>query len=432
MAVLLDVLNEIWALVNEMAPYLLLGFLLAGLMHQYVPNTMCHKYLSDNGMKSVVLAALFGVPLPLCSCGVIPTAMGLRREGGSKGATISFLIATPQTGVDSIIATYSLMGLPFAIVRPIAAMVTAIFGGWLTNRLTISTALPHNGEGDSQNVECQSDANQNIPIKGEMYEGRRGSILKALRYAFVEMMEDIGKWLVVGLVIAGFITALVPDGWFAAFQGNSLMSILFVLVLSIPMYLCATGSIPIAVALMLKGLTPGAALVLLMAGPASNAASIMVINKVLGRRTLLVYLASIVSGAILFGLGIDYFLPAEWFTSALKATESCCEEGPGWFSIACAILLGLLLLNAFSPVKVWKGGGCCCHGHGHGAQVLAIATMTNAIVMKKENTIIVTMTSLIAARVNVIATMTNAIVMRENAIAMMTRTTVTVTNTRRP
>lgn len=387
MAVLLDVLNEIWALVNEMAPYLLLGFLLAGLMHQYVPNTMYHKYLGGNSMKSVVLAALFGVPLPLCSCGVIPTAMGLRREGGSKGATISFLIATPQTGIDSIIATYSLMGLPFAIIRPVVAMFTAIFGGWLVNKADrkVSLSAPKSesclsgsvqgekilspAKGRSANAKDEailSDANQDLPLEREMSEGQRGSVVSALRYAFVEMMEDIGKWLVVGLVIAGLITALVPDGWFAAFQGNSLMSILFVLVLSIPMYLCATGSIPIAVALMLKGLTPGAALVLLMAGPASNAASIMVINKVLGRRTLLVYLASIVSGAILFGLGIDYFLPAEWFTSALKATESCCEEGPGWFSIACTVLLGLLLLNAFSPVKVWKGGGCCCHDHGHG------------------------------------------------------------------
>ena len=182
-----------------------------------------------------------------------------------------------------------------------------------------------------------------------------------MTYAFVEMMGDIGKWLLVGLAVAGIITALVPDTWFAVFQGNSLLSILFVLLLSIPMYLCATGSIPIAVALMLKGLTPGAALVLLMAGPASNAASIVVIRKELGWRTLLVYLSSLVLGAVVFGLAIDLLLPEAWFTQALHLTDHGCEEGPGLFGIVCTLVLALLLLNAFSPVKVWKGKGCSCH-----------------------------------------------------------------------
>lgn len=352
MTVLLNVTHEIWVLVNEMAPYLLLGFLLAGLMHEFVPNSLYRRYLSGHSMKSVVWAALFGIPLPLCSCGVIPTAMGLRKDGASKGATVSFLIATPQTGVDSIIATYSLMGLPFAIVRPLVAMFTAVMGGWLVNAT------------DDEILAVRTPKHVDVShSQGKEHKSFWQKIGGSLTYAFVEMMEDIGKWLIVGLVIAGLITAVVPDGWFAAFQGNSILSILFVLLLSIPMYLCATGSIPIAVALMLKGLTPGAALVLLMAGPASNAASIMVINKVMGRRTLLVYLASLVSGAILFGLGIDYFLPAEWFTSVLQTTETCCEDGPGWFSIICTLILGLLLFNAFSPVKVWKGGTCACGGH---------------------------------------------------------------------
>jgi len=366
-------LNEIWALVNEMSPYLLLGFLLAGLMHEFIPNTLYKKYLSGKNLKSVVLAALFGVPLPLCSCGVIPTAMSLRREGSSKGATISFLIATPQTGVDSIVATYSLMGLPFAIIRPLVAMITAIFGGVMVNlsekekaRATQSLEGADDAcEGaENEDGDCchghehsHADSNENGHARNLTHR-----LFESLEYAFLEMMEDIGKWLVIGLIVAGLITALVPDEWFAAFQGNSLLSILFVLLFSIPMYLCATGSIPIAVALMLKGLTPGAALVLLMAGPASNAASIMVINKVMGRKTLVVYLLSIVGGAILFGLGVDWLLPSEWFTSALTATKDCCEEGPGWFSIACTILLILLLINALTPLKVWKGDGCsCCH-----------------------------------------------------------------------
>ena len=394
MTILLNVFYEIWVLVCEMAPYLLLGFLLAGLMHEFVPKSLSQRYLSGRSMKSVLWAALFGVPLPLCSCGVIPTAMGLRREGAGKGATIAFLIATPQTGVDSIVATYSLMGLPFALIRPLVAMVTAVMGGWLVNATDneiLAVRSPQKHEeghhacccGEHHEEKHSHDCCCGKPHEEEHHDCCCGKhheekhshgcccgehkrniwhrLWDAMTYAFVEMMGDIGKWLLVGLAVAGIITALVPDTWFAVFQGNSLLSILFVLLLSIPMYLCATGSIPIAVALMLKGLTPGAALVLLMAGPASNAASIVVIRKELGWRTLLVYLSSLVLGAVVFGLAIDLLLPEAWFTQALHLTDHGCEEGPGLFCIVSTLVLALLLLNAFSPVKVWKGKGCSCH-----------------------------------------------------------------------
>ena len=333
-----NILTEIWTLLCEMSPYLLLGFLLAGLMHEFIPNRIYTKYLGEPSLKSVVLAALFGVPLPLCSCGVIPTAMGIRREGASKGATISFLIATPQTGVDSIIATYSLMGLPFAIIRPIVALLTAVFGGALCNCIdTDQRPLSDSPEGE----------NNKASTRGGLEAG--GLVVRfqrALSYAFGEMMEDIGKWLAIGLIVAGIITAAVPDSWFTIFQGNTLYSILFVLVFSIPMYLCATGSIPIALALMLKGLTPGAALVLLMAGPASNAASILVVGKVLGKRSMLIYLIAIIAGAVLFGFGIDYLLPREWFTAPLAQYEACHEGGIGIFSYICTALLLVLLVRA--------------------------------------------------------------------------------------
>lgn len=329
-----NLLLDIWGLVTEMAPYLLLGFLLAGLMHEFIPRTVYANYLSKPNFKSTLLAALFGVPLPLCSCGVLPTAMGLRREGGSKGATISFLIATPQTGVDSIIATYSLMGLPFALIRPVVAFLTAIFGGTLVNIAEsedeIIVARKANATPDSKHYTLHS------------------KLSNALHYGFVEMMADIGKWLIIGLIVAGMITTLVPDQWFEVFKDNSLLSILLVLAISIPMYICATGSIPIAVALMIKGLTPGAALVLLMAGPACNVASLLVIRKVMGLRTLLLYLTAIIGGAVAAGLGIDYLLPRAWFTEGLATQASCCaDEHMGWFSIACAIVLILLLINAF-------------------------------------------------------------------------------------
>ena len=354
-------------LVNEMSPYLLLGFLIAGLMHAFIPNDWYAKYLSGNSFRSVVNAAIFGVPLPLCSCGVIPTAMSLRREGAGKGAVVSFLIATPQTGVDSIFATYSLMGLPFAIVRPIAALFTAMIGGVFVNSFS--------GEEDSakqtysETINADSE-HHGCSCCGEDKKEKLTFVQKlksAFQFGFVEMMEDIGKWLVIGLLVAGLITALVPDDFFALFKDNTLMSMLLVLCISIPMYLCATGSIPIAVALMMKGLTPGAALVLLMAGPASNAASILVINKVLGRKTLILYLAAIVSGAIAFGFGIDYFLPRGWFIDNLVGSDACCHEETGWFAWTCTGIMTLLLLNTLRMRLMHKSACSCGHCHDKAA-----------------------------------------------------------------
>ncbi|MBO5888058.1 MAG: SO_0444 family Cu/Zn efflux transporter [Bacteroidaceae bacterium] len=350
----MNILSEIWFLLCEMSPFLLLGFMLAGLMHEFVPNTLYTRYLGKPTFGSVVLAALFGVPLPLCSCGVIPTAMGIRREGASKGATISFLIATPQTGVDSIIATYSLMGLPFAVIRPVVALLTAIFGGTLCN------ALDNDNVDDNLNLNANLNANDGKKSTPTLSSSSK-RLRRAFAYAFGEMMEDIGKWLAVGLVVAGIITAAVPDSWFFIFRDNTLYSILFVLLFSIPMYLCATGSIPIAMALMLKGLTPGAALVLLMAGPACNAASILVVGKVLGKRTMLIYLVSIVMGAIVSGYVIDYMLPREWFNAPVSHYAACHEEGVGLFSYLCTAFLLVCLVRAFWP---WKQR----HHHHHHAE----------------------------------------------------------------
>ena len=342
-------MKEIFDLINSMAPYLLLGFLLAGLMHAFVPANLYRRYLGGDSFRSVLNAALLGIPLPLCSCGVIPTAMSLRKEGASKGATVSFLISTPQTGVDSMIATYSLMGLPFALLRPWVALMTALMGGSLVNWLD---------DKGNETAGCTSSS----PVKeiGQLTFAQK--IKSALHYAFVEMMQDIGKWLMVGLVIAGLITVFVPDSFFAIFADKPLLSMLLVLAFAVPMYLCATGSIPIAVALMMKGLSPGTALVLLMAGPAVNAASMLVISKVMGRKTLMLYLLSIVSGAIGFGLGIDYLLPREWFVTPLAEMHHCHENGVSWFNLGCFVLLAILLLNAFVQ-RYRKPQACDCYGH---------------------------------------------------------------------
>lgn len=374
-------MQEVVYLITGMSPYLLLGFLLAGLMHAFVPGKFYTKFLSRKSFRSVLNAALLGIPLPLCSCGVIPTAMSLRKEGASKGAVVSFLIATPQTGVDSIIATFSLMGLPFAIVRPMAALFTAIFGGVIVDKAEPEKkCCCHSEEKKTEEHSCcchskKEEAEHVCHCHSEEKKAEDGchsrksfftKIKEALTYAYVDMMEDIGKWLLIGLVVAAAITVLVPTEYFAVFQGNTLASMLLVLCIAMPMYLCATGSIPIAVALMMKGLTPGAALVMLMAGPACNFASMLLIRRSLGLRTMLVYILSIVLGAVAFGYLIDMlqFSGMVDFLYQLKEVHSCHDEHAGVFSWICTGLLLLLLVNALVLPKLGlRKKKQCCHCH---------------------------------------------------------------------
>jgi hypothetical protein len=371
-------MNEVIHLINEMSPYLLLGFFIAGMMHAFIPQKYYSRFLSKPNFKSVLYATLFGIPLPLCSCGVIPTAMSLRKEGASKGAATAFLIATPQTGVDSIIATSSLMGWPFAILRPFAALITAIFGGSMVNTFNSETSASsptptienkhcccnHEHEHEHHEHEHEHEHHEHHSQKFS------DKIKSALKYGFYDMMEDIGKWLVVGLVIAGLITVFVPAEAMSVFRGNTILSMLLVLVIAIPMYVCATGSIPIAVALILKGLTPGAGLVLLMAGPACNMASMLVVRKVLGTKTLLIYLASIIVGSIAFGVLIDalQFGGTIDFVSQLSVNSNSCEDHNTWFSWVCTAILTLLLINALIISRLrGKSHSCeheCCH-HQH-------------------------------------------------------------------
>ena len=332
MEFLKEIVGVIFSIFNAMSFYLLLGFLFAGILHVLVPQQLFSKYLSKNNWTSVLYATLFGIPLPLCSCGVIPTAMALYKEGASKGSVISFLIATPQTGIDSIIATYSLLGLPFAIIRPVAAFFTSIFAGLVTNVFT------------------SKESTAKVTVQKNTEEQKLSFVQKIKRvfqYGYVEMMEDIGKMLLFGLIIAGLIAYFVPDNFFTIFKGNTLLTMLLILVVAIPMYVCATGSIPIAIALMMKGMSPGTALVLLMAGPAANIASMMVIGKVLGKKTFIIYLITLVIGAIGCGLIMDNFLPAGWFdVSNFGMAAHNHHGGFYYFKVVCSFILFALLANS--------------------------------------------------------------------------------------
>ena len=321
------------AVINAMSPYLLLGFLIAGILHMFVPKTFYAKYLSRDNKLSVLWAALLGVPLPLCSCGVIPTAVGLKNEGASKGAVASFLIATPQTGIDSILATFSLMGLGFAITRPVAALVTGVCGGFLVNRLV-------------KDKEGEYVAEATCKVE------RGNRLWRILKYAYFDMIQDIGLRLVIGLLVAALINVAVPDEFFLSFGKQPLLQMLVILVVAVPMYICSTGSIPVAAALMMKGLSPGAALVMLMAGPAVNIASILVVHKSMGSRFTWIYLLTRVGFSILFGLLINAFgIHAVGVTEDCGTHSACCPSetaSPSVFQIICSSLLVLFIIIALS------------------------------------------------------------------------------------
>lgn len=324
-------LRDFVTILGEMSPYLLLGFFFAGLLYAFMPRQKIERYFSGNPLKSSVLASLFGIPLPLCSCGVIPTGTALYRNGASKGGTVSFLISTPQTGVDSILATFSLLGLPFAIIRPLAALITGITGGIITGHLTPN-------ETKTTSYQKQNEVEKSLIQK----------IKDVFRYGFVEFIQDISKWLVIGLVLAAIISAIIPNDFFELLNLSPILQMLMILVVSIPLYICATGTIPLAAILILKGISPGAAFVLLMAGPATNAATITMIGKVLGKKSLFTYLGTIIIGALSFGLFIDYALPSEWFTQI--ASEHLVHnhgQQSSWWQIASGVLLTALIINGY-------------------------------------------------------------------------------------
>ncbi len=326
--------KEFYFLVSEMAPYLLFGFLFAGLLKAFFPTDGIVRYMGKNRFRSVLNAALLGVPLPLCSCGVIPTAVSFYRSGATKGATTSFLISTPQTGVDSMFATYSLLGLPFAIIRPFVALVTGLVGGVASHALDKDQHSP---------AELDVDRGK---AKPKQKFGKRLKIV--FKYGFGELVEDIVKWLVIGLVAAALLSMLIPDSFFTRYIGNPWIEMLIVLSASVPLYVCATGSIPLAAVLLMKGISPGAALVFLMAGPATNVATMMVISNTMGRKAFFIYLATIVGGALFFGTVVNELLPASWFGMSHMGSHNHSMAG-SWLNAASTIVLAALVL-----IAVWN------------------------------------------------------------------------------
>lgn len=329
-----NLLSDFWMTLSEMSPYLLFGFFVAGLLSVLVSRAWVERHLGGRGLWPLVKASIFGVPLPLCSCGVIPVAMSLHKHGASKGSTISFLLSTPQTGVDSIFVTFSLLGPLFAIFRPLAAFATGIIGGGVVSIFDKSKA-------DEEKAKCTDDCctSPNRNLLSRFFTG--------FKFAFVTLPRDIGPAMLVGLVIAASISALVPDDYFADKLVHPFLAMVVMMFIGIPVYVCATASVPIAAVLIMKGLNPGAALVFLMTGPATNAASFTTIYKTLGGKTALLYILTVAGTALAAGLLFDFL--AVYFGSEVVTK-------PHWMlpqsiKTASAIILLIILLRAiiFKP-----------------------------------------------------------------------------------
>ncbi|MBK8806115.1 MAG: SO_0444 family Cu/Zn efflux transporter [Bacteroidales bacterium] len=350
--------KELLFLVNEMSAYLLFGFLIAGLLHVLIKKDSIKKYIGQDSIKSIIYATLIGIPLPLCSCGVIPTGISFYKQGASTSATISFLTATPQTGVDSIMITYSLLGLPFAIIRPIVALFSGILGGvlniYFNKKEIVKKEIPKNTKPQffldttiiNKSKSCK-EGNCSCPKETK----NQSVYFRALKFAFIDVMDDIAKWLFIGILLAALFSVVIPNDFFNQLN-NSYLEIFFVLILSVPIYMCATGSIPIAAILLLKGLSPGAALVLLVAGPATNITSLTVLGKTIGRKATIIFLASIVLSSVFFGLLINISLPSEWFSISNLHSEHKHELLPDSIKYISSIILFILVF--YSLIKKIK------------------------------------------------------------------------------
>ena len=346
-----DSLAAAWFVFLESSPYMLFGFFIAGLMYVFIKPEKVARYFGGRGARPVVLSALAGIPIPLCSCGVIPAAAGLKKQGASRGATLSFLISTPETGMDSIPITYALIDPLMTIVRPIAAFFTAVVAGFSENLLghrdddqkdavPAVAAAPTSSPGLPSNP--QTEANPDQPLSSRVKNG--------LQYAFGELLGDIGPWFIFGVLLAGFIIALVPDDLIGGYLGNPLLAMAAMLVAGIPMYVCATSSTPIAAALILKGLNPGAALVFLLVGPATNVATLSMVSGMLGKRSVAIYLAAIVVCSFAMGLLVD-FLYVTFQIQPMAVAGQAAELLPEWIKFGSAIVLMVLLGRIFWPAR---------------------------------------------------------------------------------
>jgi uncharacterized protein len=345
---LVHILWQIWVLTAAMAPSLLIGFAAAGVLSLLITPQMVYRHLGRPGLRQICKAALFGVPLPLCSCSVLPVAASLRRYGAGRGSTVSFLASTPQTGVDSILVTLRLLGPVFAVVRCAAAFVSGIICGCCVELLPPEGAAAPDESAEGCRCACSDSTEAQPAGQGEERGDRVGALRGVLRHAFVTLPRDMGRSMVFGLILAGILTAFLPEDYFAGkLVGSEWLSMLVMLAAGLTVYVCSSGSVPVVLALIAAGISPGAGLVFLIAGPATNTAALVTVTRMLGVRVTAVYLAALSLTALISGFALNRFVTV----ADVSAAVHCHDEPLSWFSHACAAALLILFIPAFRRVK---------------------------------------------------------------------------------
>ena len=344
---LLRFLGDTWLLTAEMAPYLILGFGVAGLLHVFLPIGFVTRHLGGETLGPVTKASLLGIPLPLCSCGVLPVAASLRTAGAGKAPTLSFLITTPVTGVDSLAATWALMGWLFTLVRLGVSLAIGMAVGIIMMLIDRTERKPAEPLADDRlNMLPATGADCVACEVVEPKQGWTGKLRDAATYGFVELPVNIASSIMVGLLLGGLITAALPPGFVAEHLGVGLLGLLVSVAVAVPLYVCSTGSIPIAAGMMVAGFSPGAALAFLIAGPATNMVAMTTVRRLLGGRALAVYLSAIFFGALGFGLLFDLLLPAgnSWVHAQMTHVHG--EHGLALWKIVGGVVLlaGIVVL----------------------------------------------------------------------------------------
>ena len=345
---LLQFAEQAWTIWVEAAPWLLVGIIAAGLLKVWMPTRFLNRWLGGSGVLPPLKAAIIGTPIPLCSCSVLPAAVQLHRSGASKGATVSFLIATPENGADSIAVSYALLGPMMTVLRVFAAITSAVAAGLLTECLARNNARKPSdllGTVGSDDC-CQADCCGSNPSTARV--DHPASALSGLRYAFTDLLDDLAVWLMLGILLAAAVQTFVPASVMASW-GSGPWAMLAILAVSVPMYICATASTPIAASLILSGMSPGTALVFLLAGPATNFSSAGVIIRELGLRAFLSYLAGVIGVSLALGMLLDWLL-MEWQLVIPIQQPGVIHFMPEWLAVAAAIVMGLLLIRSL----VWR------------------------------------------------------------------------------
>jgi len=333
----MPLLDEIIHTFLQASPYILLGLFFSGIVQSFVTKEKITAWIGQNNFRSVFISAAAGIPMPLCSCGVIPMAISLRKSGASLGATVSFLIATPETGLDSIMLSLALLDPLMAIFRPVAAFMTAIAAGLMENILGVSTQQTSCRETQAC---CSEKSIQQLAWPKRLLQG--------FYYSFVTLLADISPWLIFGLILSGIISYAVPSSAIEKFLGGGMGSMFLMLLIGIPLYICASASTPIAASLLLKGASPGAVLVFLLVGPATNVTTMVMVYRFLGRRALMIYLVSIVVCALGFGVLLDH-LYLSWaidMRHTIGQAAHCVDTS--WQTISAVVLV---LLMAVALIK---------------------------------------------------------------------------------